>query len=102
MSGCDEVTIQEPVVHLGGCRTVLFATAELSPLCRIGGLADAAAGLLAALRRQGADVEVVVPDHGGTPGLVVDHEERLDVPIWAGPTVARYGTVPGVGSVIAI
>jgi starch synthase len=80
----------------------MFATAELSPLCRVGGLADASAGLVAALRRHGADVEVVVPDHGGSPGLVVDFEEPLELPEWAGPAVVRYGTVTGLGKVIAV
>jgi len=80
----------------------MFATAELSPLCRVGGLADASAGLVAAMRRHGVDVEVVIPDHGGSPGLVVDFEEPLDVPDWAGPAIVRYGTVPGFGKVIAV
>src|ERR1700753_2338354 len=102
MSGFDEVTIGEPIVRLGGRRRVMFATAELSPLCRVGGLADASAGLVDALRRLGTDVEVIVPDHGGSPGLVVDHEERIEVPEWAGPAVARFGTLPDVGRVIAV
>jgi len=41
---------------------VLFATAEFAPLARVGGLAAAAAGLVAELRRQGVEVQVVLPD----------------------------------------
>ena len=40
-----------------GTMHVLFATAELAPLAAVGGLAQAAAGLVAELRRQGVDVE---------------------------------------------
>ena len=43
---------------------VLFATAELSPIATVGGLAAAAAGLALELRRQGVDVELTVPDYG--------------------------------------
>ncbi len=42
---------------------VLFARAELSPLARVGGLAEAAAGLVAALRRSGVTVDLVMPDY---------------------------------------
>ena len=44
---------------------VLFATAELTPVVRVGGLAEAAAGLVNALRAAGIEVEVVLPDYGG-------------------------------------
>lgn len=82
--------------------TVLFATAELAPLVRIGGLADASAGLVTALRRAGVSVEVVVPDYDGSPGLVVHHTEPVAVPDWAGWAVARHGVVEGVGRVTAV
>ena len=45
---------------------VLFASAEFAPLARVGGLAAAAAGLVAELRRQGVDVQVAVPDYFAT------------------------------------
>jgi starch synthase len=83
-------------------RRVLFATAELSPLCRVGGLADAAAGLVTALRRSGVQVDVVVPDHDGAPELVVDRVEPIDVPHWAGPAEARHGRLPGFGEVVVV
>jgi starch synthase len=109
MTCTDEVaveylTIEEPVVELSPSRPrrVLLATAELSPLCRVGGLADATAGLVVALRRAGVHVDVVGPDHDGTPGLVVDRTEQLDVPPWAGPATARFGRVAGFGEVIVL
>ena len=44
---------------------VLFATAELTPVVRVGGLAEAAGGLVTALRDAGIEVQVVLPDYGG-------------------------------------
>ena len=80
---------------------VLFAAAEFAPLARVGGLAAAAAGLVAELRRQGVDVQVVLPDYFATP---LRHETviKLDVPEWAGPAMARTGVAPGVGEVTLI
>ena len=69
---------------------VLFATAELEPIVKVGGLGEAAAGLVGALRMVGAQVEVVVPDYGGT-ALSNQSETVLDVPDWVGGAVARTG-----------
>ncbi len=80
---------------------VLFAAAEFAPLARVGGLAAAAAGLVAELRRQGVDVQVVLPDYFATP-LHRQTVVKLDVPEWAGPATARTGTAPGVGEVTLI
>jgi starch synthase len=98
-TGSDEL-----VVLLGdtGPRRILLATAELSPICRVGGLADATAGLIAALRRLGHHVDVVVPDHDGSPGMHLEAESPLEVPSWAAPAVARQGTIDGVGKVIVV
>ena len=51
---------------------VLFAAAELAPVARVGGLAEAVGGLVRALRRQGTTVDVVLPDYGG---VALDSEE---------------------------
>lgn len=80
---------------------VLFATAELAPLARVGGLAQAAAGLVGELRRQGVHVDVVVPDYFGTP-LADQVEEHLAVPPWAAPAVARTGCLDGVGQLTLV
>jgi starch synthase len=80
---------------------VLFAAAEFAPLARVGGLAAAAAGLVAELRRQGVDVQVVLPDYFSTP-LQQATVVKLDVPEWAGPATARTGVAPGVGEVTLI
>ncbi|CAB4574182.1 MAG: glycosyltransferase [Actinobacteria bacterium] len=69
---------------------VLFATAELAPLVRVGGLAAAAAGLVDELRRQGVDVEVALPDYSGLV-LLDEQVVDLDVPAWAAPARARRG-----------
>ncbi len=80
---------------------VLFASAEFAPLARVGGLAAAAAGLVAELRRQGVDVEVVVPDYFATP-LRDQTVVALDVPEWAAPASARRGTLEGLGQITLI
>jgi starch synthase len=69
---------------------ILFATAELSPLARVGGLAEAAAGLTSALARLGLEVEVVVPDYGSRV-LTDETIDHLDVPDWVGGALARRG-----------
>jgi starch synthase len=80
---------------------VLFASAEFAPLARVGGLAAAAAGLVAELRRQDVDVQVAIPDYFATP-LQGETIVQLAVPEWAGPAVARTGTLPGVGKITLI
>ena len=80
---------------------VLFASAEFAPLARVGGLAAAAAGLVAELRRQGVDVQVVLPDYLSTP-LQGEKVIDLEVPDWAGPARARTGTVAGIGRLTLI
>jgi starch synthase len=70
---------------------VLFATAELAPVAAVGGLAHAAAGLTAELRRQGVDVDIVLPDYKGTD-LEGERTRSIVVPDWAGPATVRIGT----------
>jgi starch synthase len=75
---------------------VLFATAELSPVATVGGLAAAAAGLVAELRRLGVDVDVVMPDYGAVE-LSDEVTSALPVPTWAGPASMRVGHHPVAG-----
>ncbi|MGH9133639.1 MAG: glycogen synthase, partial [Ilumatobacteraceae bacterium] len=75
---------------------VLFATAELSPIATVGGLAAAAAGLSLELRRQGVDVELTVPDYGDVE-LSNETTIELDVPAWARPARLRVGDHPVAG-----
>lgn len=81
--------------------SVLFASAELAPLVSVGGLAEASAGLVHALRAADVDVEVVVPDYFGTP-LAGEAIEGLEVPHWVGGATARRGVVDGVGDVTLV
>ncbi len=81
--------------------SILFATAELTPLARVGGLAEATAGLVRALRSKEADVTVVLPDYGSVE-LTDEESFELDMPEWSGPARARRGTVDPVGEVILV
>jgi starch synthase len=74
---------------------ILFATAELAPLVKVGGLADASAGLVGALRAKGVEVDIVLPDYGELP-LVSAEPQELRIPQWAGPATVRRGVVGGV------
>ena len=75
---------------------VVFVTAELSPVATVGGLAAAAAGLGAALRRDGVDLELVMPDYGNVT-LVDETITELPVPAWVGSASLRRGVHPQVG-----
>ena len=75
---------------------VVFATAELAPVATVGGLGSAAAGLGTELRRQGVDVEFVMPDYGGVE-LAGESTIDLDVPSWVGRARLRIGQHPVVG-----
>lgn len=68
----------------------VFATAELSPVASVGGLAAAAAGLTHELGRLGVDVEVLMPDYGGIE-LADETTMPLDTPAWAAPASVRVG-----------
>lgn len=80
---------------------VLFATAELSPIASVGGLAAAAAGLSRELRSCGVEVDLVMPDYGGI-ALVDETSFDLDVPEWVGAAVVRRGRHPEVGALSLI
>ena len=69
---------------------VLFATAELTPVVRVGGLAEAAAGLVTALRAAGVEVQVVLPDYGGVE-LSAETQIDIEMPWWAGEARVRRG-----------
>lgn len=80
---------------------ILYATPELSPLARVGGLAEAAAGLVAALRRMDVTVDVVLPDYGNIP-LRGQRKRTLRLPAWARPAAARTGIAADVGEVTLV
>jgi starch synthase len=84
-----------------GRMRVLFATAELSPVATVGGLAAAAAGLGAELRRAGIEVDLVMPDYGDI-ALIDETSLDLAVPEWVGPCVVRRGHHQVVGALTLI
>jgi len=78
---------------------VLFAAAEAAPVARVGGLAEAAAGLIRALRnREDVNVIVVLPDYDDFP-LEGETVRELDLPEWASPATIRSGTAPQLGEI---
>jgi starch synthase len=80
---------------------VLFATAELAPLVRVGGLAEAASGLVRALRKAGVEVEVVLPDYFTTE--LADEEATVVSGIdWVGSVIARRGALREFGDVTLV
>jgi len=75
---------------------VVFATAELSPVATVGGLAAAAAGLGSELRSAGVDLELVLPDYGDVT-LVDETSWEIMVPDWVGSASVRRGRHPDIG-----
>ncbi len=82
---------------------LLFATAELAPLIKVGGLGEASCGLLRALRAAGHDVTVVVPDYGPSD-LERNRQDpiALDVADWAAPAQLRCFELEDFGTVHAV
>lgn len=75
---------------------ITFATAEFAPLVSVGGLAAASAGLVSALRANGVDIDVMIPDYGPDVFSAAAHDWveigdaiEVDVPQWAGPASIR-------------
>ena len=73
---------------------VLFATAELAPFAKVGGLGDFSAGLVTTLRNRGIGVEVLLPDYGNLP-LDDAVATGIDLPEWAGDARIRTGKLDG-------
>jgi starch synthase len=92
----EETRVGDRVVGHTGAMRVVFATAELSPVATVGGLAAAAAGLGAELRRLGVDLDLVMPDYGDV-ALADETVTTLDVPAWVGRATVRAGHHPDVG-----
>ncbi len=80
---------------------VLLAAAEMAPVARVGGLAEAVSGLVRALRDQGVEVEVVLPDYGDVK-LQSQSETELESPWWTGPTLLRSGSHRAAGNLTLV
>ncbi len=92
---------------------VLFASAELSPHVRTGGLGDAVAGLASALARKGHDITVALPAYSDLSPFGLDlpgtedeswvtlHDDLLRVLAWRDDAAfdrpGVYGPTPGTG-----
>ena len=81
---------------------ILLATAELAPLARVGGLAEATSGLIRQLRADGDTVDAVLPDYVGAP-LADEQVSHVPVPDWAGGTArVRRGVHATAGPVTLV
>jgi starch synthase len=79
-----------------GAMHIVFATAELSPVATVGGLAAAAAGLVRELRALGHRVDLLLPDYGSVE-LTAEQTMDLAVPTWAAPSRFRTGRHSVIG-----
>jgi len=70
---------------------VLITAVEMSPLAKVGGLADVIGALPRALRRVGVDARVTLPLHGPIDRTAADLRPLFSVPVLTsdGPSVAR-------------
>lgn len=59
---------------------ILFVSAEVTPLAKVGGMADVVGALPKVLRRMGHDVRVFIPYYG----FLADKMEVPEEPIWEG------------------
>jgi starch synthase len=79
---------------------ILYASAEVDPFAKVGGLADVAASLPARLAEMGHDARVITPNHASSQAAFASGDIRpLPVSTPSGPVMARESTVPGAGGV---
>lgn len=80
---------------------ILFASAEVDPFSKVGGLGDVAAALPQRLREIGHDVRVVTPCHRSAHAAFSEAAERrsLTVPLPGKARTVHIATVDGVGGV---
>jgi starch synthase len=80
---------------------ILFASAEVDPFSKVGGLADVAAALPQRLAEMGHDVRVVTPGHTSALRWLTAATERrsLAVPLPGGGRNVEMATVSGAGGV---
>ncbi|MFN0095141.1 MAG: glycogen synthase [Dehalococcoidia bacterium] len=79
---------------------ILFASSEVDPFAKVGGLADVAGALPERLRAIGHDVRVVAPCHASaTAAFERGRRRRLRVRFPEGESVLEVSTVSGMGGV---
>lgn len=83
-------------------KRVLFATGEFAPVVKVGGLSEASSGLVSELRRQGSDVEVVMPDYGLIDLESIEEFRLLSHDPSAKPFLVRRGVSKEAGPLTLI
>ena len=74
---------------------VLFASSEVAPFIKTGGLADVSASLPAALRAAGVDVRIVLPGYGSVLKQLTDHRVIAEARLSAGDIALLETHLPG-------
>ncbi|MEP6871781.1 MAG: glycogen synthase [Anaerolineaceae bacterium] len=80
---------------------ILFASAEVDPFSKVGGLADVAAALPQRLREIGHDIQVVTPCHASSSSAFETSptHRSISIPFPDNPRHIEIATVNGVGGV---
>ena len=78
-------------------RKILFASSEVTPLMKTGGLADVSASLPIALNEQGQDVRIVMPAYRKTLQQITDAEKIATLKLngYHAPVHILQTTLPG-------
>jgi starch synthase len=76
---------------------VLFATSEMAPLIKTGGLADVSAALPVALRAMGVDVRVLLPGYASVLSKLGDMSESATLTLPGFPETRLLSTTTPLG-----
>ncbi len=94
-----ERRIDRNVIDPPSAHRILFATTELAPQVKVGGLSEASAGLTGMLRSMGVVVDTVLPDYGLIELRDVVERPLTNLPAWCPAITVRKGWADAIGQV---